>query len=231
MGAGSLAVIGGGGSSLSAVIAGVPTQQFVCSAVGGNQRIFYPPFPVMLRTSRSLIGPTVDDCAVYRIVVAMCGGGVVVTAGRDFGFELVRYAGSGVQSRLVADNVPGIGLRIQDGNVVQLLINGPNGIVVRDLTAAPFNINSVWHTFDMRFFSATANADAFWTLRIDNAPVTTLAAVDTSWGAVGTNLPAVPLNGAFAGFVPTLINDSANNNGLFVHQVHLIAAPTELMTL
>jgi hypothetical protein len=182
-----------------------------------------------LRTSRSLISQRTDDLMVYRYVFNAAVSGIAVAAGHDFGFEIVRWPGAGVAARLVADNVPGIGLRIQDGNTVQLVVNGPNGIVVTALTVAPFDTTQ-WHTYDLRIFNATATADAFLTLRIDNA-VQALSAINSNWGAVGTNLPPTTLLGSFVGWVPTIISDANNNNGLFVQQLHMIAAPNELMTL
>lgn len=226
---GTQILIGGGGGLLATVVAGVPCQQIISGVGTGTQKLFYPGFPVMLRTSRSLISSFVDDTSVYRLIVTMCRNGAAAAAGRDFGFEIVRWNGAAL-SRIAADNVPGIGLRLQSANVVQLLVNGPNGLVVTDLTAGPFNTDLEWHAFDLRFFSATPAADARWTLRIDGAPIA-LSDINSSWGAVGTNLPPVPLNGANVGFVPSLISDANVGAGLFAQLVHLIAAPSELMTL
>jgi len=226
---GTQILIGGGAGNNVSIIAGVPCQQSVSAVGAGTQKLFYPGFPVMLRTSRSLISPFVDDTSVYRFIVTMCRNGAAAAAGRDIGFELVRYNGAAA-SRIAADNAPGIGLRLQSANVVQLLVNGPNGLVVTDLTAAPFNTDLEWHAFDLRFFSATSTTDARWTLRIDGAPIA-LSDINSSWGAVGTNLPPVPLNGANVGFVPSLISDANAGTGLFAQLVHLIAAPSELMTL
>jgi hypothetical protein len=229
-GFGGVVLINGGAASLTAVINGVPCQQLLSTAPNlGSQRFFYPGFIMMLRTSRSLISQAVDDTMVYRFVVNMAGGGIAVAAGRDFGFELVRFNGAAVATRIAADAAPGIGLRLQDANVVQLLINGPNGTIVTNLTAGPFDVTA-FHTYDLRIFNATANTDAFLTLRIDGA-LQALSAINSNWGAIGTNLPPIALNGSFAGFVPTLVTDSQNNNGFFVQQCHMICAPNELMTL
>lgn len=233
---GTNVAIGGGIGALTAVINGVPCQQLLSNVGVGNQRLMYPGFPVMLRVQRSKIGPYCDDCSVYRIIFTAATGAVAPAANRDWGFELSIYQGApGFTSRIVVDAAPGIGLRFNSANVVQLLVRGPNGLVITDLTAAPFTTVNTFHTFDMRFFSATEFVDAFWTLRIDGG-VVALSDVNSNWGAVGTNLP--PMSGvgggagtSTVGFIPSIVSDANNNNGLFVKQLRCIAAPSELMTL
>lgn len=228
---GSLANIGGGSSPGWNVRNGSPVAQLTSGvAVNvGIQVIFYPGLPVMLRTSRSAISPAVDDCAVYRFVINMAGFGTTVGAGEDFGFEIVRFAGNGVGIRLDKGDIPGIGLRIQSANVVHFLVNGPLGRNFFALTAAPFDTTQL-HSYDLRLFSATPTADARLTLRIDGA-VQALPATMSDWGAPGSLLPPMQGTAGFVGFVPTLVSCAGSLNFLYVQQMHMCCAPSELMTL
>ncbi len=233
---GTIVTFGAGSGQVTGVVPfGVAVQQLFCVAGGGNQRLFYPGFPVLLRTTRSKISQYVDDCSVYRILFTMSGQGIAVAANRDFGFTLSRFQGAGGGgSRVEADAAPGIMIRLQNTAILQLVIRGPNGLVVTDITPAGWNSNLVLHTFDMRLFSATETADAYWTLRIDGSLVA-LSAANGTWG-VGTNLPdCLGVGGAAitrtVGFVPSVVNDAGAAMSLFVYQVRMIAAPTELMTL
>jgi hypothetical protein len=219
--------IGGGNLVIAAVIKGVPCAQML-SGAGGSGTIFkfQPPMPLMLRTSKSKIVGAVDDQQVYRIVVTMAGGGIAVNAGQDFGFEVIRTIGT--FGRVFADANDGFGIRIQDSHIVQFFVRGPNGLIVRNLTAAPFDTTD-WHSFDFRISSATDAVDAKLALLMDTVAVD-LGAANSSWAA-GTNLPATSLLNGLMGFTPVLVSAAGNDNGLFVQQVHMMAAPSVLMTL
>jgi hypothetical protein len=225
---GNVANIGGGTTSIAAVQNGVPCVQVPSAVASGTQKQFYPGFSCWWRTSKSLISPRVDDAFVYRFLWNFAGAGIALVGARDFGFEIVRFAGPAVVARLVGDNVPGIGFRIQDANTLQFLVNGPNGLQTVNLTAAPFDTTK-FHSIDLRVFCASATADASLTVRLDDSPVA-LSTANSSWSA-GTNLPAMQGTGSFVGFVPTIVSDAAANNSFFVQTLRMICAPSELMTL
>jgi hypothetical protein len=194
-------------------------------ANAGSQRLFYPGFPVMLRTSRTPIDGSVDDCAAYRFVVVMSAASATAGGGEQ-GFQLTQY-NNGAGQRLVGDLSPGIAINLPQGtNNVEVLIRGPNGLVSQVFAG----VGDFLSTFDMRVFSATSTLDAYWSLRINGA-VQPLLAVNSNWGAIGTNLPPVGITAGSVGFVPSLVASAQNANILAVQSVELIAAPTELMTL
>lgn len=225
---GAVVLFGGGLPAIVGTFGGDAFQVLQAGVGIGSQRLFYPGFPVMLRTSRTPIDGTVDDCAVYRFVITM-GCSAAVGANGEMGFQLSQYNAGGGQ-RIIGDNSPGIGINLPNGtNQVDLLVRGPNGLVTTTLAvpgSAPFPAS----TFDLRFFSATATADAFWTLRV-NGSVIALSAINSSWGAPGTNLPPVASSGGAVGFTPSLVAAGNAATLLTVRSCQLIAAPSELMTL
>lgn len=209
------------------VALGQPFVSLPCDvANAGTQRLFYPGFPVTLRTSRSPIDGRTDDCAVYRFVLTWAPSFVALGAGGELGFQLSQYNG-GAGQRIIGDVTPGIGINLSDGNTVTLIVRGPNGLVS---TVLPGVVSPFLCVFDLRFFSATATVDAYWTLRVNGALVP-LSAINSNWGAPGTNLPPAAVSGSSCGFVPSLVSSAQNSNALNVQLFELIAAPTELMTL
>jgi hypothetical protein len=225
---GNRGLIGGGSNVISALVLGVPCVNCICGVGVGTQQGWYPPFPIMLRTSRSLITPLTDDMFCYRLVACMAGNGVAAAAGSDFGFQVTQIPTPASSSRIVADAAQGFGLRIQDTNTVQFLTRGANGLITVNLTVAPFDTTQ-WHRYEFRLTSASAVADAFLELRIDGNLIA-MDPLNSSWG-VGTNLPPVPLNGTLAGFMSSIVSAANNVNALFVTSVNMIAAPSILMTL
>jgi hypothetical protein len=187
----------------------------------------YPPMGLFIRTSKSNVVPAADDMANYRIIAMMAGSGLAVNAGQDFGLEFTQAIGTA--GRVVADANSGWGLRIQDVNTVQFITRGGNGLVTVTLTTAPFD-TSVWHVYEFRISSATDTVDAKLELRIDNAVVANLGALNTSWAA-GTNLPFNNFNLGNMGFMTSLVSAAGNNNSLFVHQLRFQAGPSFIMTL
>lgn len=224
---GAVVIFGAGAAATVFAIGGGVMQQIPTDvANAGSQRLFYPGFPVMLRTSRTPIDGTVDDCAVYRFVIVM-GATASIGAGGEQGFQITQYNAGGGQ-RIVADASPGIAIDLANGlGSPRVIVRGPNGLQTQDLSPTTAAFLS---TYDIRLFSATAKADAFWTLRI-NGQVQPLLAINSSWGAPGTNLPPAASSGGAVGFTPSLVASAQATSALFVRSCQLIAAPTELMTL
>lgn len=223
---GTVVLFGGGLPCVIGSFGGDVFQTLQANVGVGSQRMFYPGFPVTLRTSRSLIDGTVDDCAVYRFLMVMSSSANAGANG-EMGFQLTQWA-NGAGTRIIGDNAPGVGINLPLGtNEVDVIVRGPNGLVVTPLVV-PGNATFM-STFDLRFFSATATADAFWTLRV-NGNVIPMSAANSSWAA-GTNLPPAANVGGSVGFVPSLVCSGNSNSLLAVRSVQLIAAPSELMTL
>lgn len=215
--------LGGGTAPIAAVIAGVECAQILSAAAGpaGVAFRFVNAGLSHIKTSKSNINPIADDQACKRFLINMAGGGIAIGAG-DFGFQVTRNsAGAG---RIVGDANDGFGLQIQNGNVINFIVRGPNGLIAPvALTGAPFD-TTAWHTYDFLIIDATSTNEASLSLKIDNVPVA-LPALSASW-AIGTNLPPAALTGGLVGFTPVVVSDSKNNNGFFVQQLRMITAPT-----
>jgi hypothetical protein len=224
----SVGIGGGGPPVLATVRNGVACVTIPCGpGAAGTLYRHQDPMGMFFRTSRANVSPTDDDQACYRIIWLFCGSGLAVNAGQDFGLEICRIGAAGL-GRINAGGDDGFGIRIQDANILQWLVRGPNGFLTQNITAAPFD-TTAWHSVDLRITSATATADATLELRLDDA-VVNLGTANTSWAA-GTNLPPAAILAAQVGFMPVQCSVAGNNNALFTHQLRMIAAPSVLMTL
>lgn len=227
---GTQVLFGAGTAGFPQVIIEQPFVQIPSGAANsGIQYIMYPGFPVTLRTSRTPIDGTTDDCAVWRFLIVMSAERNVAGGGEQ-GFQITQW-NNGAGCRLIGDNAPGFALDLPDQtNDIWFRANGPNGLQSINL-GTPGQASSFLSTFDLRVFSATATADAFLTLRC-NGVVAAIPAIFSNWGAVGTNLPPVGSVAGSVGFVPSLVSSSQAANGvLAVQSLEMMCAPTELNTL
>jgi hypothetical protein len=176
------------------------------------------------------IGTAGETTNVYRVIftLAHVNAGApnfwtpIDDAAHDVGVSVARVvAGAGFVLR---DGNDGWHLQIVNQNTVRLYVRGPNGLVSQVVTAAPFSV-LLYHTYEMRFTSATTLAPATFALLIDGVNIP-LPAATASWAA-GTNNPASALTGGFVGFRPMLVARGGVAVITFqVASVRLIAAPT-----
>lgn len=170
------------------------------------------------------IAPQCDVEGVYRLIAILKGDGGNRGMVNDFGFQCVVM--SGLAPQIILGAQLGFGFQIADTNTVRFIARGPNGLQSVALTAAPFDINAVFHALEMRIISAS-KTDALMKVFIDGVPITLPAAFAT-WGP-GTNLPPNGvLTGGRMGFRPTLINGGGAAAGnMVVQKLMLQSAPTE----
>lgn len=225
---GTIAGIGGGHINPPVEVRlGVPSVNMICDAATGNSFRFYPSMSFFLNTApETWIIPNQSAISATRIVWSFCGSGIAPNAGNDFGLEIVPIGGFGT-GRILLDASPGIGFRLADANVLQLLIRGGNGLITVPLTAAPFDLTK-WHVLDIRIVSANI-ADATLTIRLDGV-VQNIGALNSSW-AVGSNLPRIAVNAATVGFMPCLVCNPGVINNFWTYQLRFQQAQNNIALL
>jgi hypothetical protein len=215
---------GGGVANTAAMWKGVPIISVNCSAVAGNGNATeLIPARVLLNTTRNALAAINNDILCWRIIWNAATFVAPANTG-EVGLYLITDQNT---PKIVTGTSSGFGFRFfNDGSVGFTTITGGLATTTTlKAVASGYDLTDV-HSYELRLFGATANADANLEVLIDNVTLTALLpATSKSWAA-GTKLPPTQLTGANLGFIPTAVAMANVASGLFVNQMRVIAGPT-----
>jgi hypothetical protein len=221
-----IGINGGGGSSVQGT-SGVPTAYLQSSAVVGNgNAITLNPARVLLNTNKSIIDPTCNDIAVWRVIwnAAMFAPPAVTG---ESGLYMLTDPN---QTKLVTGASSGWGFRyLSDGSVVFVVSQGG---VPTNTTVLTNSASEELHSFECRMYSATRFAEARLEVFVDGL-IKSVPANCCTWGA-GSKLPGVAsttVASATIGFLPGAVNVANIVNALRINMIRVIAGPTLLSCL
>lgn len=215
--------VGGGTADSVLVVQGVDVVVMNSTVAAGVFKRF-DPMMFHPKTVLNAITPGSDDAHVTRVLFNLAIK--IAPASNEVGCSITHTTIA--SGRIISDLATGFGIQLQGLNVAQFLVRGPNGLIVRPLTAAPFDCTQL-HTYEFRIIGATATSAAQLQVLIDGV-VQVMPATSQSWAA-GTDLPSPAVLGGVVGFSPAIYNTAQNINQLYVQKVRMMQGPTVRSTL